>query len=134
IPLPDGGTGCLSTGRHRLPWFGQRGQWRRTWMSPERRQMGLLFRLERHGVEAARVLAEGERPQPDGTVDAFLLAHLPESAMPLQCWLAALPAERQREQIARLAGAFLARLHAAGCFFRGDPAGLGVQDLHGLHV
>src|SRR5439155_512422 len=81
FPLPDGGTGRLAAGCYRLPW------WRRTWTSPERVQMGLLFRLERRGIEAPRVLAEGERPRADGAVDAFLLTRLPQAA-PLERWLA----------------------------------------------
>lgn len=129
VRLPDGGIGRLSAGCHHLPWYRQRGPWRRTWTSPQRVRMGLLFRLERRGIEAPRVLAEGERPGADGTVEAFLLTRVPERAVPLEPWLASCREDAQREPVARLAGAFLARLHAAGCFFRAAPAGLGVQDL-----
>ncbi|MBI1915775.1 MAG: hypothetical protein HYS12_13730 [Planctomycetes bacterium] len=138
VELPDGGQGLLVWGRYRLPWHCRRGARRRTWTSPERLRMSILFRLQRFGIEAPHVLAVGERPARDTEIDAFLLTRQPPAAQPLSDWLVEqtarllMPGERQlRWDVLRQAGALLARLHAAGCYCRGMPCGLAVQTLVG---
>jgi tRNA A-37 threonylcarbamoyl transferase component Bud32 len=112
VLLPDGSCGLLKCRRRSGLAHGS--------ISPERAEMGLLFRLQRHGIEAPQVLAVGDRRLDDGAVVSFLLSRAPESA---GCKPAA-TAE---------AGAFLARLHAAGCYFRGTPR-LVLERVDGLVV
>jgi len=102
VDLPDGSHGVLKCHRRR-PEYGV--------ISPERVEMSLLYRLERYGIEAPQVLAVGDRRLDSGEVVSFLLTRSPVAAG-LQ------PAD------SAAAGAFLARLHDAGCFFRGEPLGL----------
>ena len=92
LVLPDGSPGRLRRGRYRKPWLAGR-----TWTSPERVQMSLLFRLQRYGVAASDVLAVGERPTADGHIDTFLLTRLRGWVVGLGEFLAACesPAERQ---------------------------------------
>jgi len=98
--------------------------------------MSILFRLQRFGIEAPQVLAVGERPTGDTEINAFLLTRQPPAAQPLTDWLIEragrllMPDEcRLRWDVLRQAGALLARLHEAGCYFRGVPCGLAVQRL-----
>jgi tRNA A-37 threonylcarbamoyl transferase component Bud32 len=100
VRLADGSWGLLKCRRRRGLAQGA--------ISPERAEMSLLFRLQRHGIEAPQVLAVGDRRLGDGTVVSFLLTRPPA---PAGC-----------QPVAPLAaGALLARLHAAGCYFRGTP-------------
>jgi tRNA A-37 threonylcarbamoyl transferase component Bud32 len=135
VELPDGGRGLLVRGRYVLPWYCRRDE-RRLWTSPERLRMSLLFRLQRFGIEAPQVLAVGERPSGDEQIDAFLLTRQPPATQSLTDWLVERagrllrPEERRlRWDVLRQAGALLARLHEAGCYFRGVPWGLAVQTL-----
>jgi tRNA A-37 threonylcarbamoyl transferase component Bud32 len=135
VELPDGGRGLLASGRYCLPWHQRRGE-RSTWTSPERLRMSLLFRLQRFGIEAPQVLAVSERPAGATEVDAFLLTRQPPATQPLTDWLVEqtglllTPAERRlRWDVLHQAGALLARLHEAGCYFRSVPSGLAIQTL-----
>jgi len=134
VALPDGGQGLLVRARHCLPWYRRRGRARRTWTSPERLRMSTLFRLQRYGIEAPQVLAVGERPAGETHVDAFLLTRQLAATRPLSDWLReragqrlTLSERRLRREVLRQAGGLLARLHAAGCYFHGEPAGFAVQ-------
>src|SRR2546430_10495484 len=96
--------------------------------------MSTLFRLQRYGIEAPLVLAVGERVAGDTHVDAFLLTRQPAATQPLTNWLIepggqrlTLSERRLRREVLRQAGALLARLHDAGCYFRGEPARVAVQ-------
>jgi tRNA A-37 threonylcarbamoyl transferase component Bud32 len=124
VLLPDGGCGLLVCGRRQLPGPG------RHQVTPERRRMSTLFRLQRYGIEAPQVLAVGERPlsqsQAAGDVVSFLLTRPPPDTLPLGTWLAAAQ-HRWRQQVLGDAGVLLARLHQAGCYFRRGPDGLAVQ-------
>jgi len=82
IKLTSGHNGMLTTQCRRPRWWE-----RRPWTSPERKQMSLLFRLERLGIEAPRVLAVGEYPRDDGSITCFLLTRLPGgcSQLPAVC-------------------------------------------------
>jgi len=136
IELPEGGRGLLVWGCYRLPWHQRQGERRRTWTSPERLRMSILFRLQCFGIEAPQVLAVGERSAGDTEINAFLLTRQPPATEPLTDWLVEragrllTPDERRlRWDVLRQAGTLLARLHEAGCYFRGVPSGLAVQTL-----
>ena len=113
ITLPDGGRGLLTWRRRRG--LGRGG------ISPERREMSLLFRLQRYGIEGPRVLAVGDRRHESGEVVSFLLSRAPESA-------------GYKPAATQAAGAFLARLHSAGCYFRSEPQGIGTDAVGRLVV
>src|SRR5439155_7818233 len=81
----------------------------------------LLFRLQRHGVPAPRVLAMGQRRELPWRLESFLLTEPAADAVPLDVWLRR-PA-RGRRRVLREAGALLARLHQASCYFHPAPAG-----------
>jgi len=115
VELPDGGRGRLVRRRHELPWFRRRGAARRTWTSPQRLQMNLLFRLHHFGVAVPEVLAAGEKPLPDGQVEAFLLTRLLPHTVRLGSWLPGCPDPDSRRHVLHSAGVLIARLHAAGC-------------------
>jgi hypothetical protein len=131
MALPGECRGRLVRRRHQLSWRHRRGAARRMWTSPERLQMNLLFRLQRFGIECPGVLAAGELPLSNGSVEAFLLTLLPADAIPLGAWLVlarsasegcgdprlrfGLRGNADPRRILRLAGAMLARLHEAGC-------------------
>lgn len=110
FPLPDGGRG-------RLEWTVRAVKTSRGWTSPERRRMGMLFRLERCNVPAPRVLAEGQRWRGDGRCTAMLFTRLPGRTLPLESWLAQCTDRGQRGAILQEAGELLAGLHQAGCFW-----------------
>src|SRR5207237_42398 len=92
---------------------------RRTWISPQRRQMSLLFRLQRHGVTVPQVLAVGDCPMRRGYIASFLLVRL-HSATPLFDWLRTPRNLHVRRQLLRDIGAMLARVHRAGCVLSGN--------------
>ncbi|HZY89912.1 MAG TPA: lipopolysaccharide kinase InaA family protein [Gemmataceae bacterium] len=85
--------------------------------SPEQRQAGLLFRLQRHEVPAPRVLAMGQRRRRPWQVESFLLTEPAADTVPLAAWLAR-PGRRTsaRRALLRQAGELLHRLHEAGCY------------------
>jgi tRNA A-37 threonylcarbamoyl transferase component Bud32 len=127
IRLPDGSEGLLVCRPYRLPWHSRFGSRRRLWTSPERLHMSTLFRLQRYGVSAPEVLAVGERFVGRNDVVAFLLTRSLAGAVPLGSWLREVSGEEGRSPVLAQAGALLARLHDAGFFFRGLPAGLAVR-------
>jgi heptose I phosphotransferase len=101
--------------------------------TPERRQAALLFRLERHGVAAPRLLAMGQRCGPAGR-ESFLLTEPPADTVRLEVWLArqsygpaTRPGLRRRRGVLRQAGALVRRLHEAGCYLDGAEPGLAVH-------
>jgi hypothetical protein len=118
LVLPDGSPGRLRRGRYRKPWVAGRA-----WTSPERVEMSLLFRLQRYGVAAPEVLAVGERPGADGTIDAFLLTRLPGRVVGALARRRGLSGRLMEE-----ADALLDRVHRAGCYFRGGMDELAVVE------
>ncbi len=82
VPLPGGGTGVLVRRRQFRPLGWLLGLLRRRPpTSPELRQAGLLFRLQRYGVHTPRLLAVGQGPGRFGWTDSFLLVEpLPDTA------------------------------------------------------
>lgn len=91
--------------------------------SSEVRQAGLLFRLQRHGVGAPRLLAVGERHFSAGRLESFLLTEPVHGAVPLASWLASHARQpRQCRQVVRSAAVLLRRMHEAGCHFEARPS------------
>jgi len=123
--LPDGGHGRIVRRRHPLSRWHRSGSARRTWTSPQRLQMNLLFRLHRFGITVPEVLAAGETPLPTDQVAAFLLTRLLPDSVGLVSWLAGHADPDLRRCVLFGAGALLARLHDAGC--RGSVAAMAVE-------
>jgi heptose I phosphotransferase len=129
--LGDGRLALLVRRRCRWP-FAALWAWlrRRRLVSPEQREAALLYRLQRHGVPAPRVLAVGQRYGPPWRLDSFLLTEPATDTVPLHVWLGhqvqrrrTRAALRQRRQVLRDAGALLARLHGASVYFSPATAG-----------
>jgi tRNA A-37 threonylcarbamoyl transferase component Bud32 len=88
--------------------------WRRPLTSPEVRQSGLIFRLQRYGVATPRLLAVGQRRSFPGTVASFLLTEPQRGSVALPKWLETATG-RARWGMIRAAADMLRRLHGAGC-------------------
>jgi tRNA A-37 threonylcarbamoyl transferase component Bud32 len=78
VPLPGGRRGLLVWRRRRslLGWLGSL-VWPRPLLTPEVREAGLLFRRQRLGEPAPRLLAFGQRCRFPGHTESFLLTELP---------------------------------------------------------
>jgi hypothetical protein len=94
LPLPRGFPSRVGTTRTVVPLPGSRQgllvrrscvqpfSWlwsvlcRRTWLSPELQQAGRLFRRRKHGLEARRVLAFGQRHAWPWQTESFLLTEI----------------------------------------------------------
>jgi tRNA A-37 threonylcarbamoyl transferase component Bud32 len=118
VMLPDGGRASLARRREFRPlsWLWGHVRRRRP-VSPELRQAGLLFRLQRYGIVTPRLLAVGQRQTAPGWVESFLLTEPPPDAVPLADWLSKHGAGRHLFDEALT---LLRRLHEAGCHL--DPA------------
>jgi tRNA A-37 threonylcarbamoyl transferase component Bud32 len=81
VPLPGGRRGLLTWRRQWSPfrWLGSR-LWPRPLLTPEVREAGLLFRRQRLGQGAPRLLAFGQRSRFPGHSESFLLTELPDQA------------------------------------------------------
>ncbi len=82
--------------------------------SPELARAALLFRLERHGVAAPRLLAFGQRLLWPWRAQSFLLTETPVGLVSLADWLRAASGPARRMALAQ-AARLLRRLHDAGC-------------------
>jgi tRNA A-37 threonylcarbamoyl transferase component Bud32 len=117
VCLPSGGQAELARRRSAdvLGWLWS--SWRRKSLpSPELTQLGLLFRLQRHGIITPRLLAFGQKRHWPWQVDSFLLSQPPANTRPLAD--AARDAGGDRDILRRLlcqAALLLGRLHQAGC-------------------
>jgi heptose I phosphotransferase len=100
---------------------------RRPLISAGQRKATLLWRLERHGAVAPRVLAFGQRRR-GSAMDSFLLCETPAEAVRLSAWLRMDRPGGQREVVFAQAGELLARMHEACCYFsrREGPEALAV--------
>jgi heptose I phosphotransferase len=85
-------------------------------VSPEQRQAALLFRLQRHAVAAARVLAMGQQGGP--VSESFLLTEPVPNTVRLEAWLQRPVAQTPtvRHRVLHQAGALLQQLHNANCY------------------
>jgi heptose I phosphotransferase len=113
LPLPGGGRALLVRQRRQVNWDESRAGHQRDAM--------LLWRLERHGVTAPRLLAVGRRACPEG-VDSFLLTQPAADTARLSIWLRRQSASRRRAAL-RQAGAILARLHEGCCYLGEEGVG-----------
>jgi Lipopolysaccharide kinase (Kdo/WaaP) family len=87
--------------------------------SPELREAGVLFRLERFGLPAQRLLAFGQRSLSPTRLESFILREIPAGFVSFGAWLrepGANSDRRLRWQLLRASGELLRRLHDA-CFF-----------------
>jgi hypothetical protein len=101
------------------------------WTTPELHQADLLFRLQRYGIPAPRLLAVGQRQPRPGQAESFLLIASEPDTVPLADWLAErcrgprwTAEHKQRWAVLRSAGALLRRLEEAGCCLRSHSGSL----------
>src|SRR5262249_11237140 len=113
--LAPGQEAQLVRRRSRIPWH-QRWRSRRRWTSPELTQAPLLFRLERQGLLAPRLLALGQRDE-DGYRTSLLLIEAPAHDGTLRERLLREACPQRRRTLLDATGDWLRRLHAAHCFF-----------------
>jgi tRNA A-37 threonylcarbamoyl transferase component Bud32 len=118
VYLPGGGQGLLVRRRVQQPlrWF---WAWlrRRPLTSPELEQAGTLFRLQRYGIEAPRLLAVGQRRGAQGRTESFLLTEPPTDTVCLTTWWddSSHPL-RDRWSVIRQTAVVLRRMHEAACY------------------
>lgn len=97
--------------------------------SPELRLAGLLFRFERYGIRAPRVLAFGQLRRSWRRVDSFLLTEPPPGALSLGEWLAhATPEFALRRRLAHEAANVLRRVHDLHCYLGKEACFAVVED------
>jgi tRNA A-37 threonylcarbamoyl transferase component Bud32 len=115
VDLPGGGKGVRFRRRAFRP-LGRLWDWlgRRPPRSPELRQAGLLFRLQRYGLRTPRLLAVGQR-QRGLHLESFLLLEPPPHTVPLTTWLET-AAAGDRRLLFRESCVLLQRLHDAHCY------------------
>jgi hypothetical protein len=94
--------------------------WHRPLTSPEIRQAGLIFRLQRYGIATPRLLAVGQRRSFPGPIASFLLTEHVPGSIPLTTWLTTATCQQRRWGL-RAAARMLRRLHSAGCALRARP-------------
>jgi heptose I phosphotransferase len=99
---------------------------RRPIVSRHQRRATLLWRLERHGVPAPRVLAAGQRRPAPWRVDSFLLVEPLSGTTSLTQWLARHSPGERAALLARV-GEMLARLHEGCCYLDRAIALISVQ-------
>jgi hypothetical protein len=93
----------------------------RRFTSPELEQAGIIFRLERHGVPSARLLAFGQTQFGRWQYESFVLIE-DRKGTSLGQWLAALKEDRWTAQrktrwaFLRRAGTLLRQMHQAQCY------------------
>ena len=130
VERSGGRTGLLIRRHQRRPLA-----WLRAWLrgrrlvSPELEQAGLLFRLQRYGITAPRLLAVGQRFPWPWRSHSLLLTESPRGAVPLTAWLAEQGDSEPRRLVLRRAAEILRRVHDAGCAF-----GVGGSPAESLHV
>jgi tRNA A-37 threonylcarbamoyl transferase component Bud32 len=89
-------------------------------LSAEVEHAGTLFRLERYGVRAPRLLAFGQRSPRPWRTESLLLTEVLADSVPPGAGLARQPS-RERRRLLREAGALVRRMHEAACYL-GDAA------------
>jgi hypothetical protein len=126
IRLPNGCPALLKRRQTIRPWAWLMAWLGRSLTSPDLSQAGMLFRLQRSGIDGPRLLAVGHRPRLPG-IESFLLIAPPAGAVDLAGWLAQSPRRcvaehKQRWRIIRCAADLVRRLHATG-YCWGDAQG-----------
>ncbi len=89
---------------------------RKRYTSPELEQAGTLFRLQRHGVPSARLLAVGQRENGAWRTESFLLTEAVPGAIDLVDWLAQTHDPEERVLLHKQGHEILRRLHQAGYY------------------
>jgi tRNA A-37 threonylcarbamoyl transferase component Bud32 len=93
----------------------------KAFVSPEVRQADTLFRLERYGIRAPRLLAFGHQVRSWRCIETLLLTEDPAGTVPLMTWLKTVkPHVARRRSLLYEAGLALRRMHSAACFFSAD--------------
>ena len=121
VRLPGSRRGTLVRRRARRRWW---GLWcllrRRPLTTPEFQQAATLFRLQRHGIGAPRLLAVGQRATGLGQTASFLLTERPADGTSLTAWLETHPAhppaaarQADRRHVLRAAADLLRQMHEA---------------------
>ena len=124
VELPHGRRGHLIRRREqhflKSAWSWCRG---RRVTSPELRQSGLLFRLQRAGLTTPRLLAFGQRSRGLGATESFILTEPITKTAGIRDWLwTQNHCDEDHEQLfssrqaIRRLGSFLAKLHMANCY------------------
>jgi tRNA A-37 threonylcarbamoyl transferase component Bud32 len=111
----------------RFATFAPLGRWLasvrgKSWRSPGAKLSRLMFHLARYGVPGPRLLAFGQRLDTPTAARSFVLYEPPADAVPFARRLAQLPDDsRERRLLVRASGAFLRKLHDAGCRLTREP-------------
>lgn len=87
----------------------------KSWRSPELQLARILFHLERNEVPAPRLLGFGQKLQPRGVVESFLLYETPHNTLPLSEWLQSSRSSERRARILETSGVLIRQIHRAGC-------------------
>lgn len=89
--------------------------------SPELRHAGMLFRLERLGLPAPRVLAFGQRFRSFGQMESFVLRSSVDNIRAPKSWLEENTRKSdERRQLVQQAGQLLRQLHRANFYLGAD--------------
>lgn len=124
LTLADGTPALLVRRRLSQPlrWLRQllRG---RSLVAPEVQQAGLLFRLQRCGIAAPRLLAFGQRRPRPWVTESLLLTEWHDRAVTVHDYFRR-HGGRQRQLLLRTVAQLLRDLHRFGCYLRPGPGGL----------
>jgi tRNA A-37 threonylcarbamoyl transferase component Bud32 len=154
VEVPRLGEAILLRGWTCRPFF---WLWRRlrgqSFVAPEMRQAALLFRLQRYGLRAPRLLAVGQRHRHPWRIESFLLLQPPRCRAKCVDELSQLRQKNVRSyrKLLREIGTVVRRLHESGCFLAGlmgdvleqslgilspaeDGVQVGIRDVTGLHA
>jgi heptose I phosphotransferase len=143
LVLPGGQRVLLARQLQRVAWW-RRGPARLTCrpiVAAQQRQATLLWRLERHGITAPRVLAAGERSD-RRQIDSFLLSQPLDGGLRLETWLQSNSTSAERSVVLFQVGQMMARMHEGCCYFKreglraivvlldrsGQAQGVGLED------
>ncbi len=126
ISLPGGSHGDLV---RRQTWQPFRWLWswvrQRPLASPELRQAGTLFRLQRYGVATPQLLAVGQRHALLGRTESFLLTEPIADTICLKTWWDTMPDPLpQRWSVIRQVASLLRQMHVAGCYLGAGSEGI----------
>jgi tRNA A-37 threonylcarbamoyl transferase component Bud32 len=120
VTLPDGRRAVLVRRRLSRPLA-----WLRSWLrgrvlvAPEVEQAGTLFRLQRCGIDAPRLLAFGQRHTRPWATDSLMLTESPSELVAVVDWLRGAKGREKRSALRRLGG-WLRDLHDVGCYVGRD--------------
>lgn len=121
VAIPGGGSALLIRRWTHQPWRWLWAilRWKRL-TSPELKQAGILFRLQRYGIDTPRLLAVGQHHPVPWQTESLLLAEPPADAERLVAWLK-YQSPREDEPalhwwVLREVAELLRRMHEACCY------------------